>query len=161
MKQVKKGLEESRIEIIYQEKEALPSTFVGIDWLASLIKDKEKEAKLLKRLRLFVRDEKIVAFQNILLALRNITHLVYDITYDMSYHLEDYNNSERLEIVNRLNALMKECVYLAVYSEKDFIKYVDQDQKDQSITMKDNRVMNDLKDIQEMLDIINENLFNL
>lgn len=161
MKDIKKGMEESSINPINQVKERLPDTMKSIDWLTSLIKDKDKEAEIKKKLKLHNNPEKTVSYHNVLVALGDITHLIYDTTYFLTYQMNTLNRNELLAIIARLDELIRECDYLAVHWEKGAIKYSIQVQQDQSLISQDHRIADNLNGMKELLDKINDTLFEI
>ncbi|MDF2537319.1 MAG: rane protein of unknown function [Herbinix sp.] len=154
MKQVKIGIEGCSLEPIYQVKESLPGTFHSIDWLSSLIKDKEKEAKMIKKISFHNNDMKINSYHNVLGGLRNITHLIYDTIYILTSPINDLNEYNRKAIASRLDEIINECDNMAANYEKGLIKYTNQVQQEQLSTACDNRIDNNLAGIQELLNLI-------
>lgn len=78
---IREGIKTDDFNIIQQEKGTLPETFNGIDWLASLIKDKEKEAVLMSRFKLKSNYTFLIQLENMLSSIRSINHLIYDTIY--------------------------------------------------------------------------------
>ncbi len=161
MKQIKKGIEEVSADHIDQEKELLPGTFNGIDWLSNLIKDKEKEAKLKQKLKLNNRYEETIAFHHILVDMRSITHLVYDTAYMLSFRMSELKAEDRKGMISKLDTLINESKYLATHCENNFIKYSSKGQEGQVMKLQDYRYEYNLICLQEKLDAINETLIVL
>ncbi|PKM49816.1 MAG: hypothetical protein CVV02_14515 [Firmicutes bacterium HGW-Firmicutes-7] len=84
LKRVQEGLVKNSMQMIIQEKRNLPQTFNGIDWLYSLIKDKEKEAVFIQKLHIKNNFETLIKLEKLLVSTREITHLIYDSTYILS-----------------------------------------------------------------------------
>lgn len=155
IKQIKNAMEEVSMEKLCNEKELLQGTFGGIDWLSSLVKDKEKEATFKRKVRLNSHYEEIISFQKVLLSLRSINHLIYDVTYVLEQELFQLNGNDKIIIFYRFDKLTKECDYLASHYENDFVKYERQDDAEEVSKNKDNRLMDNLNRIQVILDEIN------
>ncbi|MBC7959873.1 MAG: hypothetical protein H7X94_08400 [Vallitaleaceae bacterium] len=117
LRQIKKGLLKSSVEAIRHEKSLLPSTFDGIDWLSSLIKDKEKEASFKNKIHFKNQHEEVVIFQEILICLRNITHLVYDTAYVLALDVQPFSAQEQDEMVLKMDELIDRFDYLAGHYE--------------------------------------------
>lgn len=81
LKQLATGVENNDLTIILQEKEKLPTTFNGIDWLLSLLGDKQKEAIFKEKLHIKSNLIELKNYQEIASCLRNITHLIFDTAY--------------------------------------------------------------------------------
>lgn len=81
LSQIREGVRTDNTKIIQQEKHNLPQTFNGIDWLSSLIKDKEKEATIMDKLRFKSKYSTLIQLESMLLSIRSINHLIYDTTY--------------------------------------------------------------------------------
>lgn len=158
MTQVKNGVEEVDVNQIRLQKELLPGTFLGIDWLSSLIKDKEKEVSLKKKLHLNNRYEETEIFRSILVELRNVTHLIYDTTYMLSYRLEELSKTDREAIAARLLFLIEESGYLAEHCENNFVKYQIPAEEKEAGIIEDNRLEYNLCRIGEMLTRINNTI---
>jgi uncharacterized membrane protein YgaE (UPF0421/DUF939 family) len=154
LKGIKNGIEGCSIEPICQVKDRLPDTFKGIDWLTSLLKDKDKEAKFKKKMRLGFEK---ASYHKVLTALRNITHLIYDTAYFLTLQMNALNRQQLQAITARLEEFIKESDYLAACFGKDVIKYSVQVQENQ-IVSQSYRIEDNLKGIKEMLDLINETL---
>lgn len=80
LKRLQEGVISNSIQTIIQEKNNLPQTFIGIDWLYSLINDKEKEAIFIKKLPIKNNYLTLVKLKQTLESIRTITHLIYDST---------------------------------------------------------------------------------
>jgi uncharacterized membrane protein YgaE (UPF0421/DUF939 family) len=155
MKQVKKGIDEFDMEQILRQKELLPGTFIGIDWLTSLIKDKEKEARLKKRLHLNSRYEETVAFQKTLIELRNATHMIYDSTYMLSFKLRELDQQDRVAVAAGFEHLIGKSGYLASHCETHFIRYSSSNEETVP-QVRDPRLNYNLDKISKLLDLIND-----
>lgn len=155
MQEVKKGIEESDEEQLRRQKELLPGTFLGIDWLTSLIKDKEKEARLKKRLHLNSRYEETVTFQKILIELRNATHMIYDSTYMLSFKLGQMEQQDREAVAAGFDSLIKKSGYLASHCEAHFTGY-SPSKEIAELQIKEPRLNYNLNKISNLLDLIND-----
>lgn len=158
MKQVKQGVEKQDVGQLLDQKQLLPGTFLGIDWLTSLIKDKEKEAALKKKLHLDSRYEETLAFKNILIELRNVTHLIYDTTYMLSIRLNELEASDREAIAQQLDDLVRISGYLAAHCENHFTKYMEPESGAEPRVIKEERFDYNLNRIREMFYTINSTL---
>jgi uncharacterized membrane protein YgaE (UPF0421/DUF939 family) len=161
LKEIKKGVEEGSVNPFKDVKERLPETFHGIDWLTSLVRDKEKEAKLTKKFFNHNKYKHNVSYYNILNALRTLTHLVYDSTYYLIDHFNNLNNQQRDEINIKLDGLIKECEYLAAHCGNFISKYSDKVHYDQILNSQDLRIFDNLIQMEVMIDIINNTLFDM
>ena len=163
LKELKKGIEEGSLKPVDQVKERLRETFNGIDWLTSLVKDKDMEAKIKKKMKLHNKNVKTASYHKILKALRNISHLIYDTIYFLTYQINSLNTQQLQAISNKLDELIKECEYLAGQSGNDVIKNSAQDQShfDQTLILQEHRILENLNGMKEMLNIIKDTLSDL
>jgi len=151
MKHIKAGLEDNQVSIFYREKEDISATFHGIDWLMSLLHDKEKEEKLKRKISPKTRYQEIVTFKKMLFCLRNITHLIYDILYLLTNDTLVLDAKERKLIAGILERFINECSGMSLYYEKGIIHHTVPDQFSEKIIRTDNRIENDLAGIKDML----------
>ncbi|PKM95697.1 MAG: hypothetical protein CVU84_02520 [Firmicutes bacterium HGW-Firmicutes-1] len=93
LKKVQEGIVNHSSQTLIQERNNLPQTFNGIDWLCSLIKDKEKEAAYMNKLHIKNNYLNLVNLEKNLLSIRTITHLIYDSTYIL--------NNESLSLIDQ------------------------------------------------------------
>lgn len=158
MKQLQKAMEECSMSQVFQVKELLPDTFNTIDWLASLMKDKDKETKLIMKLKLPYNPEKTDSYYKVLTAVRNIAHLIYDTSYFLTNHMNSIDKNELQVVSSRIGELAMECDYLANHIGNDFKKYTVQTQNDQLLINDNSRIIDNLNGMKEMLDIINDTI---
>lgn len=161
LKELKKGIEEGSVNPFKAVKERLPETFHGIDWLTSLVRDKDKEAKLTKKLFNHNKYKHNISYYNILIALRTITHLVYDSSYYLIENINNLNKQQRDEINIILDGLIKECEYLATHCGNFVMKYTDKVNFNQSLISHDLRIFDNLNQMEAMIDRINDTLFDM
>jgi len=74
------GIRTNNINVISDAKNNLPPIFNHIDWVYGLFEDMKKE-HIIKGKLVGIKKDTLIAMQNIVLLLRNITHLNYDIAY--------------------------------------------------------------------------------
>lgn len=118
LNQINEGIKSNNQDIILKEKYNLPNTFNGIDWLASLIKDKEKEANLLQKLKLKSQYNSLVQLETMLNLIRSINHLIYDTAYILYENcLSNLENSNKDELVLLLNEASEKLNALSQYFE--------------------------------------------
>jgi len=152
MKQIRKGVEENSREQLYKEQQNLRGTFHGIDWLSSLILDKEKEAMLKKRLGWNSHLKEIAVFRMILQELRTMTHLIYDAMDTIATQM-DYNSAkEKEKLVKKMDELILECEVLASGD------HTGNNQSKEPVVLTGNRLFEDLEGIQRAMHIIDTNL---
>jgi uncharacterized membrane protein YgaE (UPF0421/DUF939 family) len=159
LKQIQIGIKENTSNPIDQAKTSIPETMKGIDWLASLLEDKKKEAKLMLNLKLKNNYDRTISYQTVLTALSNATHLIYDTTFILTYHREVLSDADRQLIADRLQELIRECDYLATHYGNDIKKYTGQVKHERLLMSQDNRIISNLSEVEEMLDIMNDTLF--
>lgn len=152
MLQIKKGLEENQVSVFYREKELLQNTFGGIDWLISLLHDKEKEEKF-KGTRLSGGpSHEIAGFKKILYCLRNITHLIYDLLYLLTNEAVILDANERVSIAAELENYAAECGNLSHRYKKEAVNGTKAVVCGSKFVPTENRIRNDLAGIKDMLD---------
>jgi hypothetical protein len=102
---------------------------------------------------------------NTLIALRNITHLIYDTTYTITNYTNklnaielnviEPNAIERKSIITRLDKLISECDYLAARYENTPIEATDQYIiEKEEISYHDNRFTSNINGMEEMFRLI-------
>ncbi|MDF2609841.1 MAG: conserved rane protein of unknown function [Lachnospiraceae bacterium] len=156
---VKNGLELSSMAQVEQMKEAIQDTFKGIDWLVALVRDKEKEAKIKHRILFFSKvDERSTTFQEVLIALRNISHLIYDTAYIITNPKYPIDEKDRHAIIVRIGELIAECNYIAAQYKED-VKNINNKNVSVAQESLDNiRINDNLDEIRDMLNIIENSL---
>jgi len=155
LRQLKQGIEEGSMDIIHREKEILPSTFTDIDWLYSLLKDKEKEAEFKKRLHLNSASEELFHYQRVIINLRNLTHLIYDTICTLTLRLQEITPDDRKKIAAHLQRILEKSSYLAKFYENASILPGNPDEHIEVNTdMQERRIMDNLTGISKMLDHI-------
>jgi hypothetical protein len=90
------------------------------------------------------------------MALRNITHLIYDTAYTLALLTDNLNADDQQAITTRLDKLIGECDYLAVHDKTDFVKFRVDGQYGQNLIIPDSRICSNLNGIDEMLARIND-----
>ena len=148
---IKVGLIENQVSTFYREKETLSSTFAGIDWLTTLLRDKEREEQFKKRISPNSRHQEVAMFKKMLRCLRNITHLIYDMLYLLTNDTMVLDARERKEIAGILDQFIKECNRLAIFYESNKNEEALPEPSIEKRLKADSRMMNDLVGIRDML----------
>ncbi len=149
LKLLKTGITENSEDSIHQLKGMLSDTFHRIDWLSSLVVDKEKEMKVTGGLYSH-RSEKIQNYPMVLAGLRNIAHLIYDSIYDLKDQKNQGALSELEVVAAGLDRLILECSCLAASYMDDKGACREQAPKETLFPSGDNRLMNNLEKIDEL-----------
>jgi hypothetical protein len=151
LKQTRIGIANRDIDVINQEKQVIPRTFSSIDWLTSLIRDKDKEVKVRRKLIQKSSKEDTVAYLSVLIALRSITHLIYDTTYILAEHVRDLSSEECQIALKNMDQLIAECEnmatqYESVHSEHNTLSNIGKE----TISYQGDRILNNLKEIVDL-----------
>ena len=96
------GIREEDKTKIQEIKNNLPETFKNIDWVFSLFEDMKKELKFLPKTIGFLKED-VEKLQNIILIIRNITHLNYDLSYVIlkeDFKFEEFSDYKNKSIQN-------------------------------------------------------------
>lgn len=157
LKQTRIGIANRDIDIINQEKQLIPRTFSSIDWLTSLIRDKDKEVKVRRKLIQKSSKEDTVAYLSVLITLRSITHLIYDTTYILAEHVRDLSSEECQIALKNMDQLIAECEYMSsqyenVHSEHTTLSNIDKE----TISYQGDRIFNNLNGIGDMIQRIKQ-----
>ncbi|HEX3022989.1 MAG TPA: aromatic acid exporter family protein [Lachnospiraceae bacterium] len=151
LKQTRIGIANRDIDIINQERQVIPRTFSSIDWLTSLIRDKDKEVKVRRKLIQKSSKEDTVAYLSVLIALRSITHLIYDTTYILAEHVRELSSEECQIALKNMDQLIAECVnmatqYESVHSDHTALSNIEKE----TISYQGDRILNNLKGIVDL-----------
>ncbi len=156
---VKNGLELNSMAQVEQMKEAIQDTFKGIDWLVALVRDKEKEARIKHKILFFGKeDERNATFQEVLIALRNISHLIYDTAYIITNPKYPIDEKDSHAIVVRIGELIEACNDVATKYREDAKNYKNTDTLAVYDILDNRRINDNLDEIREMLNIVNHSL---
>ncbi len=151
LKLLKAGITEGCEVCVNQVKLELSDTFHKIDWLSSLIADKEKETKVFRRIRSHSKQGEAQNYHKVLAELGNITHLIYDTIY---YLTDQHNTLPPVELQTAaagMDKLISECSYLADSYVDNNRKYrYRQGQEEPLFPSGDNRMMINLRRIEEL-----------
>ncbi len=159
LKIIKKSLELSSMAQVEQMKEAIQDTFKGIDWLVALVRDKEKEAKIKHKILFFSKDEQRNAtFQEVLIALRNISHLIYDTAYIITNSKYPIDEKDRQAIIVRMVELIEECNCVAAQYREDTKNNKTTEVLSEYDSLENRRINDNLDEIRGMLNIVKEAL---
>jgi uncharacterized membrane protein YgaE (UPF0421/DUF939 family) len=88
---IKSGLEEKDMEVIEQTMAQFPQLFNTIDWITSTLADAKKDRQ---RLKLVYRHFDVERFLDYSLALREVSHIVYDLCYRIKEDPKMYMTKE-------------------------------------------------------------------
>jgi uncharacterized membrane protein YgaE (UPF0421/DUF939 family) len=157
---IKEGIENNTVDTITHVKDQVSSTFKEIEWLSSLVKDKEKEDKLKKIIKLQSNQENTDDYHTILKSLSNITHLIYDTAYYLSNQWVNLNELQLNRVAFGLKDLIKECDYLAAHRGNDMNNYMVHQTEQDDYPQEDHRVAENLTEIKEMLMVIKHSLYH-
>lgn len=151
LKLLKAGIAEGSEVSANQVKAVLSDTLHKIDWLSSLIEDKEKESRVFRRMSSQDKQGEAQSYHKVLTELGNITHLIYDTIY----YLTDQRNTlpmvELQTAAGGMDKLISECSYLANSYADNNRKYKDrQVQEEPLFPSGDNRMMINLRRIDEL-----------
>lgn len=94
-----KGIERSDTAAVSSIKQNLPGTFNDIDWVFSLFNDIRKEYKFKLRISGF-KEKDIERLQNVIMSIRGITHLNYDMVYILTeeeFNWSKLNNKKEIQ----------------------------------------------------------------
>ncbi|MFT4145645.1 MAG: aromatic acid exporter family protein [Mobilitalea sp.] len=156
---IKNGLELSSMAQVEQMKESIQDTFKGIDWLVALVRDKEKEAKIKHKILFFSKvNGGNTTFQEVLIALRNISHLIYDTAYSITNPKYPIDEKDCQAIIVQLSELIEECNYVATQYREDAKNNKTTEVLKAYDTLENKRINDNLDEIREMLNIINYSL---
>lgn len=159
------GIKNNDINSIIDVKNSFPPIFNNIDWVSGLFEDMKKEYNFKGKFVGFKKDT-IIAMQNIVLLLRNVTHLNYDIAYVLIREEASINKLklESEKAVTTLNFIIEELEAIKVLLVKDaavsnvYEKALEiievEGRKDKNYKEPFNRVLNNLQDILSMINSI-------
>lgn len=117
-----KGMEHHTIDNIHKSKNILPASFNNIDWVFGLFQDIKREYKIKSKV-IDVSFFGIERLLNIVLFLRTITHLNYDINYTLLDQNFSWNSIDidRDRIIGDLNWVKEELKRLSsMFHEGEF-----------------------------------------
>jgi len=152
------GIRANNINAIADVKNNFPPIFNHIDWVYGLFEDMKKE-HIIKGKLVGIKKDTLIAMQNIVLLLRNITHLNYDIAYILireeistkKFKIEEEKTIITLNIIiDELDAIKE------VLVKGDTVSNIDEkvpeifeikDIADRTYVEPFNRVFNNLQDI--------------
>jgi uncharacterized membrane protein YgaE (UPF0421/DUF939 family) len=117
LKLTAEAIKKGEVEYFYKSQKVLPNNFNNIDWVFSLFNDIKKEYKLKSKIiRLPIEDiEKLI---NIILFIRSISHLNYDINY---VYIEEEPNLIGYKAIN--NRFLKNITFIIEELEKIYEAY--------------------------------------
>ncbi len=150
MIQMKKVLEGKSLELLLKQKEQLPATFLDIDWLFSLLKDKEKEERFRKKVLRRDHSVEIIAFQDTIIALRSITHLSYDSVCQLEHLLMELSEEAEEQLQKCLDCLVEVCSSLIKHEPKKIENLIETEHWDLETKMPI-RLNENLNDMRELL----------
>jgi hypothetical protein len=163
----KEGIEKDDLNIIKKSKLSLPSSFNNIDWVFSLFNDMKKEYSPKKK-AFNISIAELDKLVNIILFMRSIAHLNYDINYVL---LEERVYSRIHQYKNKLfkdlSFIAEELKYLIVNIEDNGVakfkgKHTEGEEEDLSIYKDEQqlRIFQDISSIKSILYKINRELSN-
>ncbi len=137
-------------------KSELSDTFHHIDWLSALVADKEKEAKIFRRISSRSKHGEAQRYHKVLEELGNITHLIYDTIF----YLMNQRNTLSMAVLGAaaagMDKLISECDYLAN-------TYMDNSRNDTGRTSEeplllsgDDRMLYNLSKIEELFQVLRD-----
>ena len=154
LKLMKRGMAESSPIPLEQVNPLLSDIIHRIDWLSSLIKDREKESFLLRNLQPNHKAAKAENYHRVLAELRKITHLIYDTFYIMTNPGTALSTADLQPAVDGLDRLITECNKLMAYYEDNGSKASEFAREPMLISHQDNRILYNLMRIEELMDAI-------
>lgn len=119
---MKKGMAEDIPIPLQQVNPMISDTIHRIDWLSSLIRDREKETFLQRSLKIDHKDVNAENYHRVLTELRKITHLIYDTFYIMSNRGHAVTETDLRTAVDGLDRLITVCSELTAYYEDNSTK---------------------------------------
>lgn len=163
----KEGIEKGDLELIKKSKLSLPGSFNNIDWMFSLFNDMKKEYSPKKK-AFNMRKLELDKLINVILFMRSIAHLNYDINYVL---LEEGTNCTKQPYNNKLCrelfSALEELKYLIVNIEDNGVtqfkgKHTEGREENLSIYKDEQllRIFQDISSIKLILCKINKELSN-
>ena len=143
LKLLKTGVAEGNNDAISQVKVMLSDTFHRIDWLSSLIEDKEKGT--------LHKPKKAQNYREVLSGLRNIAHLIYDMIYYLTDQQKAVSINDLQSAVVGMDKLILECSSLANSYADKHRNDMDKTSEEPLLYPGDNRMMNNIWKIEELL----------
>jgi len=172
LKDMESMIKEQNEEGISSVKNKFPPIFNNIDWVYSLFEDMKREYKYKAKIVGFKR-ESLVSMQNLVLFLRDITHLNYDIIYVFTRKDFQWDSfiHERERVIIALNGIIDELTKIKealdegiidlnsnMESVEDFkSNYINEYQSIEPL----NRIFNDLQDILNTIKSIKGEIKNI
>ncbi|MDF2884433.1 MAG: conserved rane protein of unknown function [Clostridiaceae bacterium] len=149
-----KAIKENNMDKIYTLKSKLPQDFNNIDWVMTFFMDMKKEAKFKLKISKITMSL-IEKYENMVLTIRTINHLNYDICYTLCDECRglDISEENRDKIANSIKRVLNKLDILK-NSNGAFLEKIDVTKKQSHAQGDDEKLQRVFHDVETMINIV-------
>lgn len=149
-----KAIEENNMDKIYMLKTKLPQDFNNIDWVMTFFMDMKKEARFKLKIS-SINMDLIEKYENMVLTIRTINHLNYDICYTLCDECGDMDISEenREKIANSIKRVLNK-LYTLKNSNYILLEKTDSEKNKTILQGTDEKLQRVFHDVDTMINIV-------